>query len=107
MGTGVVITVSELDSVRIERPDGTSLQIPAAFITAIDRVLRHCAADESSLDLDMVEDDDTGWQGWEAYCDNPAATETLSMNGNELLVGHGDTPWGAVVALAMALNRVE
>ena len=98
-----IVNVTNLDGVRIEvLGEGRAVTIPAGVILALDRVLRYCLLEESGLELDMVEDDRTGWQGWEATCEHPTAEDVDTM-----LHAHGDTPWGALAALADALERAR
>jgi hypothetical protein len=87
---GKVVKVDNLDSVQIEVLWGRAVTIPASVLLDVDAVLRHCRVEEEALDVDMVGDDETGWHGWEAAAGNDCA--------------HGDTPWGAIVALARALE---
>jgi hypothetical protein len=71
---------TNLDSVRIELlGEGRALTIPCKWILAVDKVLRF-AADTCGLELASFED------GWAGDCGG--------------LIGSGETPWGAVIALA-------
>lgn len=91
MNTGRLIRATNLDSVRIEvLGEGRALTIPCEFILAIDRALRFTLADEESLSVWDWEDDD-GNIGWRADVGN--------------VFGEGDTPWGAIVALAATIER--
>lgn len=91
MNTGRLIQASNLDSVRIEvLGESRALTIPCEFILAIDRALRFTLAAEESLSVWDWEDDD-GNIGWRADVGN--------------VFGEGDTPWGAIVSLAEAIDR--
>jgi len=80
MMAGTVVQATHLDSVRIEvLGEGRAVTIPCEFILAVDRVLRF-AADTCGLELMSLEG------GWDADC--------------EALTGSGETPWGAIIALA-------
>jgi len=72
-----------------------------AKVAAMNSVLQFCADDESFFDLDTVDDDATGWTGWEARCEIPHGTGT---GADDVLVAHGDTPWTAVTELAKAIE---
>lgn len=101
---GKVVTQTSLDTVRIEvLGEGRAVNIPAALVLAVDRVLRHVLTGDGFLDLslDMVEDDRTGWQGWEARTESTRA----DADPDDVLVAHGDTPWAAVKALADAIEQ--
>lgn len=91
MNTGKLIQATNLDSLRIEvLGEGRALTIPCEFILAIDRALRFTLADEESLSVWDWEDDD-GNIGWRADVGN--------------VFGEGDTPWGAIAALAATIER--
>jgi hypothetical protein len=92
---GIVVTCTSLDSVRIEFLGGSrSLTIPASLILAVDKVLRYCLLHEETLDLDMVQDEPTGVEGWQA-CLDMGQTECGDVN---------DTPWAAIASLAARLQ---
>lgn len=97
---GRIVTQTNLDTVRIERIGvGSALSIPAELVLAIDCVMRYCVRSEGFLELDMVQDDKTGWEGWEARTESQS-----SNNADFVLVAHGDTPWAAIKALANAIE---
>lgn len=101
---GRLVNVTQFDSIRFDiLGAGRAVTIPASVLLAADTVLRYCIADDSGLDLDMVEDDATGWTGWEARCEHP----NLETDADTVLVAHGDTPWGAIVALANAIEAAR
>lgn len=83
--TGKVVTVSSLDSVRIEvLGEGRALTIPAKLILAIDGLLKLAMTEDDAFSIDQVEDDESGWVGWELLVGD--------------VLGWGDTPWGAIEA---------
>lgn len=91
---GKVVTVSSLDSVRIEVLGGRrAVTIPATFLLDADAVFRHLAGDGGlgeELSLYQAPDEKAGGLRWHA---------TTGFG-----VGQGDTPWGAMTALARALE---
>jgi hypothetical protein len=92
---GKLVSVTNLDSVRIEvLGESRALTAPAKFVLAVDRVLRYCLEHDDSLSLDTVEDDETGEVLWAASFGNSQGF-------------CGETPWGAVVALADAVEAGE
>lgn len=93
---GKIVTCTNLDDVRIEiLGEGQAATIPASLILAMDRVLTAALVREESLDVDLVEDDATGEQGWQA---------TLDM-GVGAVGQMAPTPWGAILKLAEVLER--
>ena len=101
--SGKIVNCTHLDSVRIEvLGEGRAIMIPASLILAADKVLRHCLTEESSLDLDPVEDDETRWTGWEAQ-----AESLLAEDADTILCVHGETPWQTIMALAQAIEREQ
>jgi hypothetical protein len=92
---GRLVSVTNLDSVRIEvLGEGRALTVPANFVLAVDRVLRYCAEHDDQLSLDACEDEETGEALW-----------TASFGNSQDFCG--ETPWGAVVALADAIDAGE
>ena len=92
--SGTVVNCTNLDSVRIEvLGGGRAVTIPAALILAVDAALRCCAVEGVSLEVDLVSDDATGREGFQA---------TLDM-GQFAVGGMAASPWAAVVSLAEAL----
>lgn len=90
-----VITIAHTDSVRIESPDGSVVQIPAAAILAADRVLRHCLGEtDGKLTVGPRIDDTVGW----VACVH--ARQRFSH-------GFAPTPWGAIIALAEAIEGAK
>ena len=92
---GKIVNCSSLDSVRIEIfGEGRTYTISASLILAVSRVFRACIVREEDLDVTMVEDDETGRQGWQARLDMGVGP-----------VGKmADTPWGAMAAIAEELE---
>jgi hypothetical protein len=83
--------ITDAASVRIEILGGArALTIPLDLVLCVDAVLKEAHREEEPLDLDVVEDDETGWRGWQARLGNA--------------LGCGDTPWSAIVALARAIQ---
>lgn len=100
--TGRIVSATQQDTIRIEvLGEGRAINIPAKCILAMDRVLRYCLTGDSSLDLDMVEIDETGWQGWEGTVEHPDPDTDVDT----VLHVHGDTPWQTIVALADAIEK--
>jgi hypothetical protein len=88
---GQVVTVSSLDSVRIEVPGvGRVVTLPVSVLLDVHAVLKHCLRECEGLDLEHVSEGAGAWEGWEAMAGNAVA--------------HGETPWGAIMALARALG---
>jgi hypothetical protein len=92
---GRMVSVTNLDSVRVEvLGESRALTVPANFVLAVDRVLRYCLEHDDQLSLDTCEDEGTGETLWEASLGNSRGF-------------CGETPWGAVVALADAIDAGE
>jgi hypothetical protein len=92
---GKIVTCTSLDSVRIEvLGSSRALTIPASLILAVDEVLRYCLLHEETLDLDMVQDEPAGVEGWQA-CLDMGQVECGDVN---------DTPWAAIASLAERLK---
>ncbi len=94
MSDGTVVNATHLDSVRIARADGTTLQIPAACVLAIDDVLRRLVALDAALSVEPRCEPDGpragDHAGWEAWVDTDPHGHSLT----------GATPWQAVMSLA-------
>lgn len=89
--TGKLIHGTNLNSVRIEvLGEGRGLTIPLSLVLAADRVLRTTFVRQDELRVTTFRDDETDEIRWIATVGN--------------VRGVGDTPWGAVVALADALE---
>lgn len=91
MSTGNLITVTNLDSIRIEvLGESRALTIPVECVLAADAMLRGA----------LVEDDDVSI--YECELEN-GQTKWRAELGNWF--GHGNTPWQAVIALAKRIPR--
>lgn len=91
---GTIVNATSNDSIRITRSDGSTVQIPAVLILAMDRVLRRCLANEVSLEIDPVEDDAVE-HGWQAKLD-------MGVEGASQV---HTTPWNALISLAKCLEK--
>jgi hypothetical protein len=90
---GKVVMAGEHDSVMVVLGGGRCVQLPAALIARADRVLRACHDRDWGLEIEAVEDDDTGECFWEA-----------ALDGGTEGAGHGKTPWAALADLAAKLG---
>ncbi len=92
---GHVVTVTNLDSVRIEvLGEGRAVSIPASLILAVDHVLRHCAIREVNLNVSTVQNDDADEANWIAITDSGVdATGDMAAS-----------PWSAIANLAVELE---
>lgn len=96
MMPGKIVTCANLDSVRVEvLGESRAVTIPASLILAMNRVLRAALVREESLEVDLVEEDETKEEGWQAVLDM----------GVESAGEMAPTPWGAIVKLAEELER--
>lgn len=95
---GQVVNATNLDSIRFEiLGEGRAITIPATILLAADCVLRHCLTRDCFLLLDVP--DGRSQQIWEAHLQPQQDREP-----DNLVVGTGITPWGAIVALANAIE---
>lgn len=96
-----IVNVSHADSVRITRPDGTTVQIPAACVLAVDAVLRHCLVEWRSLRLALVAlPPGFGGSGWDADTFGWRSRRVASVRG-------AASPWAAMASLAGVLAKEE
>ena len=84
---GKMVSCDTADTVRIVVPGGVCAVLPVSVILDMGVVLRACQEDETELEVVFGQ----GSGLWEASTANS--------------VGQGDTPWGALVALARALEE--
>lgn len=100
---GRIVNATNLDSVRIEiLGEGRAVTIPASLILAADSVLKYVLASDGHLNIDMVEDDDTGEQGWEARTEHPDLdTDPMDVLATRIC----STPWETILKLAEVLER--
>lgn len=91
---GRVVDATTDDSIRIEIPgQGRSIQIPAHMVLAVDRIFRTVFLSREELCVGIVDDANTGDEGWQASI------------GYVVCGGIAGTPWQALASLADELEK--